>query len=245
MDVELLNLNKCSFKQGRVDSAKRINETIKRLVKKVNLEILDKDPPKASVKWKAEMFLNSMLFRALSISSGICLNWNTGNGLSAVILARALMETGAVTWDMKNYILKNFNDKNIENIDKKLTIQTLAYSARISDENFPPPFNIMDSIREIDKSFSGLKRTYDFLSDFAHPNYTGSLSSFGKSNAQKTGFTFSFDNANNEMVFSEIILGMIMLDVIELSIEDVSKIKDSLLELERKEPFDKKGNVNR
>lgn len=245
MDVELLNLNKCSFNQGRIDGAKRINETIKRLELKLNLEILDEDPPQASVKWKTKMFLNSMLFRALSISSGICLNWNSGNGLSAVILARALMETGAVTWGMKNYILQNLKDENIEKIDKKLTIQTLAYSARFSDEDFPPPPHIMNSIREIDKAFPGLQRTYDFLSDYVHPNYTGSLSAFGKINIQKTGYIFSFDQANSEMVFSKIILGMAMLEAIEISMEDISDILESLLELEIKKPFEKNGNVKK
>ena len=54
------------------------------------------------------------------------------------------------------------------------------------------PYNILTAVDKVDKEFDGLRQMYDCLSEFAHPNWSGTLGTYGR-----------FDRENHVLLFDQ------------------------------------------
>jgi len=239
MNIEIFNLEVCFPNLGYEERVNRVNLDIKRLESMLITKVTDEGNPRANLKWKVEMFVSSFVCRALSLASGTCLSWNKGNGLASIILSRAIMETAAVAWRIEKEINKDLQKKDPKSIDLTLTTQTLGRKVYTDGETPLTPTHILDSIRKMDKTFAGFLRSYEVLSEFAHPNFYGTMNSFVgvEDNFQHCHFDIKF--SLTEPIFNHIILGMTMLEAIEQALKKLLDIKEALLILEKENPFDK------
>ena len=149
------------------------------------------------------------------------------------------METGAMVWKTDNDIQENIEKEDIQAVDKILTVQTLGIKAKSGESQLPSPAHILDCIREVDKFVKGHEEVYGNLSDFAHPNYSGALGTFGKINKATSRMEFDFNNSLNVNLFAQIRAGIASLEAIEFSLNKILGLKEKLLELERRKPLDK------
>src|ERR1700733_6864272 len=63
------------------------------------IDLLDEPYRRSKIAWKIAQFSNAMTHRFVALAEGVALSWNNSNVLSAVLNARAIVETTAIYWE--------------------------------------------------------------------------------------------------------------------------------------------------
>jgi hypothetical protein len=104
----------------------------------------------------------------------------------AAILTRAITENAALTWKLMDVL--DARDKYNPQQLNDLLMRMLAGSRKWPD--MPKPVHVLDCLRNMDKTISGVLSSYDSLSEIVHPNWAGVVGLYSKTN--KTQFITYF-----------------------------------------------------
>jgi len=129
-------------------------------------------------------FLLNSLQRSRYIFTGFSDCLNRAHVLLAFLAARAHFETtGSVAYFFRH--LRKFYDSKIsyeevDNILRKLSLGCKTYPSKDTHRKIPDPINILTQVDAADKLFAEMggdikpfRNSYDFLSEFCHPNFLG------------------------------------------------------------------------
>jgi len=141
------------------------------------------DAVKQGITHKTVFYLlvarESLLHRVSGLAEDTFLLIDAGRYLSAAILTRSMLESTAVL---------GFLLRSVETFERTNDVQALygrvarvVVGARNGEEGDPVSVHVLDAIRDSDARLpvSGLMRLYENLSEYAHPNWSGLLGSFG------------------------------------------------------------------
>jgi hypothetical protein len=150
------------------------------------------DPFRQSrIAWKVGMFSNAMCHRFISLAEGVALSWNNSNVLSAVLNARAMVETTAIYWEFGGQFSKFARALDFEAVNRL----AMNYLFSTRDEEIlkgAPELKarqVLNAIDLIDKTIIPHFRShYDRLSEFCHPNSSGHRGLFSQLD-HETGIT--------------------------------------------------------
>jgi hypothetical protein len=161
-----------------------------------------------------------------------------GNLASAILLTRAAMETTAALWTLHGKIEKALKLGSVDNLGTYLARLRVGQGKGIAQTDEPKAVHVNDFIGAVEKDCKGFENRYNYLSEFAHPNWSGT-----------TGLYSRFDHAEAIAEFGRNIrggentkaIGLTNLSVALLFFEhDYNRIADlmpSFIELcERKPP---------
>ena len=146
--------------------------------------------------WKCAVMQQSLLYRITMLASGCADMWNAGNGISAILSARALVETISLSQFVADTLQKYLDEKNIDAIEELLNHQLFSTrdEKRINDGVGYQARSILTFVDKFNKQLDGVREAYDFLSEFCHPNGSGLLFTYGEIDT-KTG-AVKFPEAN-------------------------------------------------
>jgi hypothetical protein len=115
--------------------------------------------------------------RIHELSSGALVLYDADKFISACILTRSVAETASVLFCHH----KEITDFNINHDVQKLNkfIDSVLTGSRDKSTPFGS-INILTHIDKVDKDYPGFREMYDVLSEYTHPNFSGTLVSFGK-----------------------------------------------------------------
>lgn len=116
----------------------------------------------------------SLLWRTEELARCACDVLSKDDIAAGILLTRAVLESAAVVWRLKE-ILEDRRTYNLADLDDKLQKMLLGWK---SDPDFPRAFNILTMIDHLDQQFHGVRGRYDELSEFAHPNWSGAFGLF-------------------------------------------------------------------
>jgi len=105
--------------------------------------------------------------------------------LAGILLTRAVTESAAFVCRLKE-LLETRNQYSSDELHQKL--QQILLGEKNS--GLPESVNILTLIDRMDKQIPGVRKEYDGLSEFAHPNWSGVLGLFGQHNDQLTFMQF-------------------------------------------------------
>ena len=97
--------------------------------------------------------------------------------MPAVVLTRAVVETVAVTFNLHKHLLEFLNSKDLDRIDDFVSRGLVG--ERRTDAALAAT-NVLTLIDHVEKRIPGFRKSYDGLSEFAHPNWSGGLGAFGR-----------------------------------------------------------------
>lgn len=180
----------------RRDEAMELEQEIKKLgkaievlrsmrVNKVSAEELgvsSKTPLKAIVQREA------LLWRFVELGDGLRACLDTNNTLGALVFARSLIECAAAQHQL-NRTIQSAPGKNAKDIDNE--VFRLLMGTRFfemgdpSEQNKVKAVNILTCLKHLDKKFKGFLKDYEFLCEFAHPNWAGTVGLFSIGDATK------------------------------------------------------------
>lgn len=106
---------------------------------------------------------------------------------SAATLARAAMETCALSWELKRTI-EGLHVTAATDLHEKLDRMLLGHK----DKTFGghEAINVLTTIQRMAREFPKLDQTYFGLCEVAHPNWSGALGLFAKTNYEEFETTF-------------------------------------------------------
>lgn len=179
--------------QHNWEEKKFINRAISDLHSlKIDEMHVDGDLAKSKIAWKIKKLSQSFVHRLCELSDSCYLTWASHHHVSSLILARAIIETCALLWDIEEKIAQHLATADLEDLNKIVMQRT--FSTRIkemvgtSDEY--KAINILSLIQKHDKKIPGFLSAYENLSEAAHPNYFGVSQAYGNLNTQDGSVVF-------------------------------------------------------
>lgn len=165
-----------------IKNEKLIEELEKEISKLDTLLIVGFDGRELSktskLPYKLSSIIYSLTYRGQELASGAISLYKKSNYLSSAILIRSLMETSSILFHVESKIKKSIEDFEIDLVDQYLMKISLGSKNQKSD------YNILNCITAIDlvdkKKYDNYRKMYDQLSEYAHPNWSGTAGFFSK-----------------------------------------------------------------
>ena len=178
--------------------------------------------------FKAIWFRESACWRIAQLSRSSLECFEKRKLASAVLLARACMETSASLWYLRQILERSIEAQTIGDADER--IMQLLMGSKV-DPNLQKAVNVLKCIDCVDKTIPGFRHQYDNLSEFAHPNWAGTVLLFSK--REDGGIANFGDNMRSEE--SVLVAGLhnlaVALDVFALSYNRVGELLPDFVRL--------------
>jgi hypothetical protein len=162
---------------GKVEDLEFINAQIDGLAAD-KIDVLRVQGPllRSKLAWKFASMRMALIYRICDLAEAVIREWSEDNGLSSVVLARALIETVAMSHWLTARTRTALDAEDIPALD------ALAMKALFGIRN-PETLresrakmeavSVLTMIDSLDKVLDGVRGHYDRLSDIAHPNAFG------------------------------------------------------------------------
>lgn len=177
----------CAF-QLEIHEAKSILNQLEGL-KKATIGPFDGNEANCNPKivWKFDGYLQAALYRTTNIAEDALDMWQRVNPISAVILARSLMETVSAAYWLISRAKRKIIKGNLDSADED--VSNLSFAAK-SINDLPEAKNVMTYIDSVEKMFPGFRNAYALLSEASHPNHLGTLGAYSDLDEESCSFTF-------------------------------------------------------
>ena len=101
---------------------------------------------------------------------------------AALVLTRSAAECSAATWYLME-IVEDFNsDGTLELLDERAEKLLLGFK---DNPEMPSAINVLTMFDRANKTVPGIKRNYEALSEYAHPNWSGTSLLFAQLDREK------------------------------------------------------------
>ena len=182
---------------------------------KVSAEVIgakSKTPLKVIVQREA------LLWRFVEIADGLRACLDVNNTLGALVFARGMIECTAAHHQL-NRTIRSAPGRSAEDIDKdvmRLLMGTRFFSIGDSSENNEvEAVNILTCLKHLDSKFEGVRDDYEYLCEFAHPNWAGTAGLFSIGDNTKDQINLGlYPEGNKEILKSQAVSSAISATII-------------------------------
>lgn len=155
----------------------------------------------SKLPFKALSYREAPIHRFSDLASGAADAAVAGRLVSAATLTRGSMETLARAWELRDKISAFSQRPDVDALDKFL--MSRLFGSRNNPE-LPEASNILNAIDWVAKQVPHFRENYDRLSEFAHPNYSGTFQAFAS--IDRLNFSIKFaDSERRNLAFSTIL----------------------------------------
>lgn len=123
----------------------------------------------AKIPYKVLTFREALLWRTEELARTACEMFERSELASAILLTRGVSENAAILWYLHELVAKNTGSVEPELDDR---VMRLLMGSR-NNEEMPQAIQILAAVDKADKKIPGTRRSYDRLSEYAHPNWSG------------------------------------------------------------------------
>lgn len=137
---------------------------------------------KSKLPFKSLTLREVLIHRVADLATVTMQLFEDGRFVPAFIMARSVVETVSIMFFLHKSVLDFCDNHDVEKLDEFLMKTTMGSK----DKSTPhEPYNILTAVDKVDKEFEGLRQMYDCLSEFAHPNWSGTLGAYGRFDKEK------------------------------------------------------------
>jgi hypothetical protein len=175
------------------------------------------------IAFKVQHFVQCVVRRTIATVDGMNLGWNADNMVTAVTMARSLIETVAITHAVVQDVKVAAEEGDFTKVDHALTSAmlssrhpTFAKVAAIA------PASIMKVIKRFDREFLSSQTpvvmdVYDFQCDFVHPNGVG-LMMLQSDGQYADDISYELSPERREMIYEQMLSFPLSLLVTEVNL---------------------------
>jgi hypothetical protein len=205
----------------------------KRLVREITTGQLAATPKMA---WKLTSTYQCLIRRTIEAGDGMRMAWNVGNLLTVITMARSLIETGAIVRNLTDSVKEAVAAKDVDALDR--AVMHAGFDTRdevlLAERPDYKATNILTMIDHLDKSLfkdktPRLRGSYEFLSEFAHPNYFGVLGLYSKMIARKYHIEFGNTAERKKEILPSLRVTTSMIWLMENAAKDIDKLMSEIL----------------
>jgi hypothetical protein len=189
--------------------------------------------------WKMVSTYQCLIRRTLEAADGMKSAWDAGNLLTTITMARSLIEIGAIVRHLTDSIKKATKEKDVDALDK--AIMNVGFGARIDlseggEEWEYKALNVLTMIDRMDKGMfrdknPRLRKTYDFLSEFVHPNHFGILGLYSDGFPNEYRVEFGRIDNKKEMILDHLNVTLNMIWLVQIDVSDIGKLIPAFLDI--------------
>ncbi|MEX1014772.1 MAG: hypothetical protein WDZ80_06455 [Candidatus Paceibacterota bacterium] len=129
----------------------------------------------------------STIHRISELAENSIIKFEKKQYISSCILTRSLMESTGVLYWLKSKISRSIEDEDLAGIDNFLMRGMFGFKKVETTEE---ALSCLTAVQKIDKEHSGYFTYYEMLSEYTHPNFSGTIGSFSQTN--KENYTIKF-----------------------------------------------------
>jgi hypothetical protein len=192
---------------------------------------------RSKAPYKVLSIREALIWRTEELARGAHQMLKQGDFASAIILTRAVIESTAVMARLAQEVLGRGKATDAQ-LDETLMKLLMAWKMPGEGE-LPAPINILTLVDQLDKRIGGgVRRAYDFLSEFAHPNWNGVRGLFSKTDREAHVTYFGRVHDGDERLTGHVLSPLAAsLGIFELDYEALSEVMPTwLAELGRLAP---------
>jgi hypothetical protein len=135
---------------------------------------------------KVLFYREALIWRMAELGRTACEDFERDKLVSAIVLTRAAVETSAALWTLCAKVTATIESGLVGDIDEYLMRLVVGIATDppanpvASGEAFPRPIRVRDFLKQADKDIEGFSRQYGILSEYAHPNWAGTVLLYAK-----------------------------------------------------------------
>lgn len=172
----------------------------------------------------ADVYRESAMYRFIELMESAYSLYKSNLLVGGIVVVRAAQETLAVIWYVNTKLKYLSETKDVKHFSERVRSLTVGWSKE--DDDLPKMLNVMTCIKSVDKEMEGkFSRHYDMLSEYSHPNYSGTYGSYANSNHETLEVNFDqyqkSEKALSNCLEDSIILFVSYLDVVQETYEKV------------------------
>ena len=190
-------------KPTQINWDNRLEEANKELLAKINAcldrlnslrveEVSHSGSLRSRAAWRLAVHQQGLLFRTVALVDGIAAAWNNRSTLTAILSARALMETIAVVAEYEKCVASLLAAKDFDGLDK--LAEKGIFSSRDSEVISQAPeieaTNILAYVDKLNNQVAGFREHYNQLSERCHPNALGHTFMFARFDRSAESYRF-------------------------------------------------------
>jgi len=185
---------------------------------------------KPMVVWKYDGYMQATLYRITDIATDAIEMWRRLKLVSAVILARSLMETASATYWLAKRAERKIADGNLDGANEE--VNDLSFASKITKE-LPQGKSVMAYIDEVEKLLPGYRDVYDIMSEASHPNHMGTLWAYSELDKESFEVTFFSKHPDAENFLEQNMPAALSgsLSIMQIALDEYNKIRPALVEL--------------
>jgi hypothetical protein len=139
--------------------------------------------PDSKLPAKVLRYRESLIWRITEVGRAAFHEFEEKRLVSGIVLTRAVVETSAALWYLRSKVNNAIKSNDIGDIDTylvKLNVGITTAPPKLEDGEFPRPVKIGKFLEQVEKVIPGFSDHYGVLSEFAHPNWAGTVSLYSK-----------------------------------------------------------------
>jgi len=171
---------------------------------KERLRVFERDLPRqidplalsrSKLPFKALLYREALIWRVTELAMAAFENFEANGLAAAILLTRAAVETTAALWYLCNKITSALKAGSLGDIDDYL--MRLSLGSRVWEES-PDPINVLTFVDCVNKTVEGFRQQYDSLSEYSHPNYSGTTGLYSKNDTENILTDFGSNVRNTD-----------------------------------------------
>jgi len=143
--------------------------------------------PTSKLPFKVLLYREALIWRMVELGRPAFENFERDRLVSGIVLARAAVETSAALWFLCAKVAAAVASNAVGDIDDYLMKLVAGMAtgapktdASTSDATLPRPVRVAAFLNQADKDIEGFSHQYGILSEYAHPNWAGTVLLYAK-----------------------------------------------------------------
>ncbi len=137
---------------------------------------------RAKIPYKTECYRAGLSWRMEELSRAACDCYERSDQVAGILLSRGAVETSAACWYLHDLMKKQVERGVQANLDEKVMSLLLGHR---NVDNMPTAINVLNFLDVVSKELPKARQMYDEMSEYAHPNWTGTEFAFSKIDYEK------------------------------------------------------------
>lgn len=180
--------------------------------------------------FEADYFREAALYRFIELTESAYSLYKSNLLVGSVVAARSAQETLAVIWFINSKLEHLSKTKNLSHFTNTMKSLILGWT---NDDEFPEKINVLKCIDSVDKALEGkFRRHYEILSEYAHPNYSGTFGAYGEPNHETLEVSLgNYPRSKDTLLMHVELTICICVELLDFTQEKYEAVIDSALEV--------------
>ena len=199
--------------------------------KKKRITLSSKNPIHRII-WKLKTYEQFSIYRVADLTAVIFQCWLHRRQAASFILKRAILESAATLYDMVDRLKPLISEGKIEGIDQ--LVMNVLFSNRVDKDSPFHAYNILTTLDHLEKTFNGIRRIYDYSSEYAHPNSDALLGLYGVIDADSSTCHIEQDKSFTKENISLFFGGLeTNLSIFIIALDELNTLYTALMDIAR------------